>query len=510
MEDQELIKAIEAYKRGEDVDENFNIIYHRSHSFVENKIRSYVSERKTASYDIEDITQDVYIQMSRNFNLEEPKAFWSWATKIAKGKTEDFFDSRQGHTILRENANSSHSEDDDDEDQISSRLIDYSVRSNPEFQIDQDNTVEAVVEILNSLTDAQREVIILTYQHGLKGQEAADALGINLNTLKSRQKSARDAIYKKKSELQKRGVEIAVIPFVLLLHIACRSDETLAATLASEVATASVANLSSGTASAAQSASAASHSTAGSAGSVANAASASGAGKAAVAGIGVKAAAATVAAVAIVGGGVMAYKSIRPAENAVQETAVTVTAPIVTTTEATETSTEVAEELSVYASIYAPAAEDFAERHNVPFDDVLINLGDIDGDGMLEAFMSDNDGEFEALYITSGTTAVLVGESYYGDIVYRTADGGAYVLLYGGEDLESDSIYFISGGSSNFVMYRDQDHERAKQLVSDWSGSRDSNASDLPHIIGEEFSTLTESALADALANNFIEHSHRN
>ncbi len=486
MDNQELITAIENVRRDIDVEESFNFIYHQTHAYVESRIRFYVHGRKTASYDIEDITQDVYIYMSTHLSkLKEPKAFWSWTDKIASGKTNDFFDSRQGKTIVSENALEIKTGEDDE---IEHDIVDSKISNNPEQRAMQNVTVAAVREILADLTDAQKEVIIPFFLYNKKEREIAEDLNLNLNTVKSRLKSGKDAIYKRKTDLRKRGVEIAVIPFVLLLHVAYRSDEALAATLMAGMAKATLSHGTSagateagagvkasagaskaaaGTGEAAKAAGTAAGGakTAGMAG-ISNAAAMGGTGaaKAIGTGIAVKAVAAVAAVTVAAGGGAMVYKNINTPSSSIAsslETTDTESLPA----EATETTAGAAEESSAvnnYVDVYRDVLQEFATEHNFSLDELNIGLFDFDQNGVLEMTVSagyevtsSKGTYFEAIYTIADSVPKLIAESDW-SITYTQTESGAYFSTEAviGTDIYSErgeSLWLLKDGTCERV-----------------------------------------------------------
>lgn len=454
MEDQELINAIVNYQNGIDPEENFSFIYQRTIYYVERKVRSYFGQRKASAYDIEDVVQDVFLGVVRNIGaLEEPRAFFSWLDTIANNSVKNLFKSKQGKTIVRET--SSNAKVDDEEDKPLTRDIeDLRVKSNPELSAFQTNTVMVVREIIDSLTDAQKDALIPSYLYQLSDQEIADKLGINLNTYKSRKKSAMDALARKKAEFKKRGVEIAVIPFVLLLHVACRSDETLAATLTAGMAASGIAKAKA-TQAAATGAVKVATSTSGLAGSAASAAGVSGATKVAGTGIAVKAAV-TVATVVVIAGGTFVYKTSKQ-EKLVEETTSAVINTSIEAAVSPETTT--AEETGspgVYASAYGSAVEDYATTFGVSIEDVVVLLADLDNNGTVEMCVytstnSSQDITNDSLYTmdNDGTATFLIHKPWLNELIGE--NGGIYV--WGCDEANgTQELYTMDGTSLTLVM----------------------------------------------------------
>jgi RNA polymerase sigma-70 factor (ECF subfamily) len=71
-------------------------------------------------------------------------------------------------------------------------------KENPiEAAIDQQGKEKVVRELLNALTPDQRACIVLREMQGLSYEEIAQVLGININTVRSRLKRAREILLKK-------------------------------------------------------------------------------------------------------------------------------------------------------------------------------------------------------------------------------------------------------------------------------------------------------------------------
>ncbi len=534
MDDQELITAIENVQKGIDAEENFSFIYHRSHLYTESRIRFYVHGRKTASYDVEDITQDVYIYMSTHLSaLKDPKAFWSWADKIAAGKTNDFFDSRQGKTIVNENTLEIQTDEDNDRNPtVAHDIVDSKISNNPEQQAMQNATVAAVQEILADLTDAQKEVIIPFFLYNKKEREIAEELNLNLNTVKSRLKSGKDAIYKRKADLRKRGVEIAVIPFVLLLHIAYRSDEALAATLTAGMAASGIAKsaFSHGTSVGVTDATGAKTS----AEAVASASKAAGMSKAAAVGeagatkaagtiatgIAVKAVAA-VAAVAVAAGGAIVCKSVtKMSSSTVQPSTYAAGQDIDITQKYMSDTAEPAETPGAYAYAYGPAVNDFVSRHNVPLDDVTIRLSDFDEDGLLEmiAYYKTSSNKYTSLYTMSDGTANLIVDAESCWVYKGITDGKIYIrAIYPDGQEWTEGVYLLSHSSVSPVatitvttrtvdkgsIHYQFDNEAADKdsQLNDLIGNDQIRPKDIPEIKYSQLISCSDEQLINTLAN---------
>lgn len=120
-----------------------------------------------------DITQEVFIKMMKNlkrFKIENCN-FKSWILKIASNTCKDYFKS---------NAYKQRNETKDIDDlniKDDKNVIDI---------LEKNEKRKAVKEAVMSLSENQREAVILKYYHDLKIKEIACVTGQNENTVKSR------------------------------------------------------------------------------------------------------------------------------------------------------------------------------------------------------------------------------------------------------------------------------------------------------------------------------------
>ena len=183
-------------------------LYGLSKDAVYKSIRSLVQDEDAAL----DVMQDTYVKAFKKLEqLHEPEKFIAWVKQIAINTARNYLKQRQDVPLSR-----FVNEDGDEiefEDTNQSHL--------PEVSMDRKVTAELVDKILGTLSDEQREVIVMHYYQGMSEQKIAQAQGCSVNTVKSRMLYAKKKIEKSVLELEKKeGIKLhsmAPLPFLLWL-----------------------------------------------------------------------------------------------------------------------------------------------------------------------------------------------------------------------------------------------------------------------------------------------------
>lgn len=176
--------------------EAFEIIYKTASDFVYRTALRITNNRD----DAEDVTQEVFIKIYQNLkNFQFRSSFKTWAYRITvnaaintcKGISKEM-DRRDDDTSLM----------DRDMDQYASSQIE-----NPETLIDEEDNEKRIASLLETLNPDQRACIVLREIEGLNYQEISEVLKININTVRSRLKRARETLLAyKNSEVITNGV----------------------------------------------------------------------------------------------------------------------------------------------------------------------------------------------------------------------------------------------------------------------------------------------------------------
>ena len=159
--------------------------------------------------DAEDILQQAFISAWRNMNgLTSPEAFSTWLQKITLNHCYSLL-RRKNITILMD----AESETEDFSEEISDEFL-------PAVYAERDDLRSRLGKILDSLSEVQKQTIVLYYFNEQKVEEIAYIMECNVGTVKSRLFLARKAIRAEVEEEERKSGEkfygIAGIPMLSL------------------------------------------------------------------------------------------------------------------------------------------------------------------------------------------------------------------------------------------------------------------------------------------------------
>lgn len=189
----------------------------------------YVKNEEAAK----DVLQDAYIRAWKNLDkLKEPEKFDFWLAQIVVNTAKNELEKRN-HTPLDLRTDSGEDEDD-------TEIFDRAVSSwdnVPELEYTREETRQLVHELIDSLSDEQRLVVIAFELEGLTTKEIAEQLGCSEATVKSRLRYGRNNIKQKAEELQKKGYKLySIAPVTLLLLLLQKEQAVFAAEISAETA----------------------------------------------------------------------------------------------------------------------------------------------------------------------------------------------------------------------------------------------------------------------------------
>ena len=153
--------------------EAFEALIHRHEGAIISYLHRFMPNRD----DTEDLAQEVFIKAYQSLSRFDPTLgqFRSWLFRIAANTSLDEL-KRRKRVVARNK-------------KVAAQLDGEVVHGawNPETELDQ---VTIIQSALQSIPDAERQVVLLSYYHDISWREIANTLGIPLGTVKSRMHSA--------------------------------------------------------------------------------------------------------------------------------------------------------------------------------------------------------------------------------------------------------------------------------------------------------------------------------
>ena len=168
-------------------DDAFSVIVDRYSRLVYNVALRSVS----SSEDAADISQETFLKAWRSIgSFRGDCALSTWLCRIALNCCCDHARSAKRHRVLSLTV-----QEDEDETKVLD-IPDTDVTAMPEEELTRQTEIAAVREAIDSLPEEQKMIIIMRDITGLSYIEIADALGLEMGTVKSRINRARGAVKK--------------------------------------------------------------------------------------------------------------------------------------------------------------------------------------------------------------------------------------------------------------------------------------------------------------------------
>ena len=164
-----IITLIRAAQGGDSASfaELYNLYYQKVFAFIRTIVRN--------SEDAEDILQLTFLNAWRNLDqLSDPAAFNTWIQVIARNLSTSHL--RKKNFVLLLDAE----KDDTPVDIEDTELL------LPEVYAEQEDLSRRLGKIIDSLSDVQRQAVMLFYFDQLSVEEIAQVMEMNLNTVKSK------------------------------------------------------------------------------------------------------------------------------------------------------------------------------------------------------------------------------------------------------------------------------------------------------------------------------------
>ncbi len=174
MSDEQLALA---YVGGND--RAFDLLLERNQSKIFSYILFVVRDQETAN----DVFQETFVKVISNLQMGKYTAsgkFGAWVMRIAHNVIMDWYRSQKSENIVEPTA------DNDLSNLRSSGLSDASI----EAQVVNEQVLEDVKILMNSLPAPQREVVFMRYYQEMSFKEIAETTGVSINTSLGRMRYA--------------------------------------------------------------------------------------------------------------------------------------------------------------------------------------------------------------------------------------------------------------------------------------------------------------------------------
>jgi RNA polymerase sigma-70 factor (ECF subfamily) len=183
----ETTELVKAFRQGDE--QAFNRLVFLYQTKIYNLCLNYVKAPEEAK----DLAQDIFVTAYRALpKLREEKKFAAWLYQIAVNHCRNRYKrlSRRGFFTNR-------SLDDPD------TYLQVTGDESPEKHLEKDNVIQFVRATINSLAEAEREILILRDLQELSYDEISTILGIPLGTVKSKLNRARSSLKDRLKKHQK-------------------------------------------------------------------------------------------------------------------------------------------------------------------------------------------------------------------------------------------------------------------------------------------------------------------
>lgn len=162
----------------------FEEVYKASSSFVYNVAYRVIGNQE----DAQEVTQEVFMSIYNKLkDFRFQSSFKTWVYRITANQAIN----RSKKESKTRNKTSAFDE------QIDPPAVEADVKTN----IDKEDNERKVEELLNELNPDQRACVILRNMEGLSYEEIAQSLNININTVRSRLKRARERLLEIKKQV---------------------------------------------------------------------------------------------------------------------------------------------------------------------------------------------------------------------------------------------------------------------------------------------------------------------
>ena len=139
----------------------------------------------------EDVEQEIFIRLWEKYpTYQEQDKLWAWVRIVAENYCRDYLKSKSQKLLAAS------------VDEETSGMENFASTDNPEREWLKKCRQKIILQAVNELPKEMKKAIILVEFNGLSYERAADKMGINIGTLKSRLHNAKAKLHDKLAYLE--------------------------------------------------------------------------------------------------------------------------------------------------------------------------------------------------------------------------------------------------------------------------------------------------------------------
>lgn len=147
--------------------------------------------RKMLCRSDEDVEQEIFIRLWEKYpTYQEQDKLWAWVRIVAENYCRDYLKSKSQKLLAAS------------VDEETSGMENFTSTDNPEREWLKKCRQKIILQAVNELPKEMKKAIILVEFNGLSYERAADKMGINIGTLKSRLHNAKAKLHDKLAYLE--------------------------------------------------------------------------------------------------------------------------------------------------------------------------------------------------------------------------------------------------------------------------------------------------------------------
>lgn len=214
-----IMNAVNRYKGGDNT--AFEIIYRESYATVKVACLSVIGTGNLVQ--LEDLVQESYLRIIKGLKTYDPEKanFFTWAGKVAVNTVIS--------ELRKKNVEIVPLVQEVGDEEISLEFEDEKVEYQPELQYEASEREAIIRDILQELSERQRECIVLYYMNQMKVAEIADILDMQESAVKVNLHRGRKKVEERVTAMEKQGIKLlGLTPIVFFASLLVSEKEAYA------------------------------------------------------------------------------------------------------------------------------------------------------------------------------------------------------------------------------------------------------------------------------------------